>query len=464
MMSRRLRFGSLTVRVIAFSTLWALLTLVIIATVISTLFRQASERGFESLLSAHLFNLISTVSVTEDGWLQGNPNLGDLRFTIPRSGWYWSVEPVSEGLRGSLRSISMVETVETPSTDEVPFDSEFQRRYVEMGLDEEFVDVFESEFVLDDAERVARFRVMGNRSDLEAEIADFERQLYIYLALFGFGMIAINAIAIWLGLRPLSRVRRALAEIRSGSAQRLDGSFPAEIAPLADETNALIESNRRIVERSRTQVGNLAHSLKTPLAVLLNEGAAMGGQKGGLIVDQATAMQSQVEHYLQRARVAAQRDSVLFRTPVVATLERLVRVLSKLNRHLDISLDAPDDEIVFSGEKEDFEELVGNLLENATKWGRSAVKVSVRRDGDDKKPGFVLTIEDDGPGIPEDQARLAMKRGQRLDETKPGTGLGLAIVADLVKEYGGSFELGRSGEGGLRAVIRLQRQRDELAD
>ncbi len=464
MMSRRLRFGSLTVRVIAFSTLWALLTLVIIATVISTLFRQASERGFESLLSAHLFNLISTVSVTEDGWLQGNPNLGDLRFTIPRSGWYWSVEPVSEGLRGSLRSISMVETVETPSTDEVPFDSEFQRRYVEMGLDEELVDVFESEFVLDDAERVARFRVMGNRSDLEAEIADFERQLYIYLALFGFGMIAINAIAIWLGLRPLSRVRRALAEIRSGSAQRLDGSFPAEIAPLADETNALIESNRRIVERSRTQVGNLAHSLKTPLAVLLNEGAAMGGQKGGLIVDQATAMQSQVEHYLQRARVAAQRDSVLFRTPVVATLERLVRVLAKLNRHLDISLDAPDDEIVFSGEKEDFEELVGNLLENATKWGRSAVKVSVRRDGDDKKPGFVLTIEDDGPGIPEDQARLAMKRGQRLDETKPGTGLGLAIVADLVKEYGGSFELGRSGEGGLRAVIRLQRQRDELAD
>ncbi|MGQ2906358.1 MAG: ATP-binding protein [Aliihoeflea sp.] len=463
-MSRRLRFGSLTVRVIAFSTLWALLTLVIIATVISTLFRQASERGFESLLSAHLFNLISTVSVTEDGWLQGNPNLGDLRFTIPRSGWYWSVEPVSEGLRGSLRSISMVETVDTPSTDEVPFDSEFQRRYVEMGLDEEFVDVFESEFVLDDAERVARFRVMGNRSDLEAEIADFERQLYIYLALFGFGMIAINAIAIWLGLRPLSRVRRALAEIRSGSAQRLDGSFPAEIAPLADETNALIESNRRIVERSRTQVGNLAHSLKTPLAVLLNEGAAMGGQKGGLIVDQATAMQSQVEHYLQRARVAAQRDSVLFRTPVVATLERLVRVLSKLNRHLDISLDAPEDEIVFSGEKEDFEELVGNLLENATKWGRSAVTVSVRRDGDDRKPGFVLTIEDDGPGIPEDQARLAMKRGQRLDETKPGTGLGLAIVADLVKEYGGSFELGRSGEGGLRAVIRLQRQRDELAD
>lgn len=245
---------------------------------------------------------------------------------------------------------------------------------------------------------------------------------------------------------------------------RLDGRFPAEIAPLADETNALIESNRRIVERSRTQVGNLAHSLKTPLAVLLNEGSAMGGQKGSLIIGQATAMQSQVEHYLQRARVAAQRDSILFRTPVVATLERLVRVMIKLNRHLDISLDAPDEEILFSGEKEDFEELVGNLLENATKWGKAIVSVSVRRTDVDGPRGFILTIEDDGPGIPDDQATLAMKRGHRLDETKPGTGLGLSIVTDLVKEYGGHFELARSELGGLKAVIRLQRQHDERDD
>ncbi len=461
MTRRRLQKGSLTVRVIAFSTLWALLTLMIIATVISTLFRQASERGFESLLYAHLFNLISTVSVTEDGWLQGSPNLGDLRFTIPRSGWYWSVEPVSDALRGRLTSISMIEALEAPSLEEVPFDEEFQRRYVTLGLENEWVDVFESEFVMDEADRVARFRVAGNRSELEAEIADFDHQLYFYLVLFGIGMIAINAIAIWYGLQPLARVRQALAEIRSGNAQRLGGRFPAEIAPLAEETNALIESNRRIVERSRTQVGNLAHSLKTPLAVLLNEGSAMGGQKGRLIADQATAMQAQVEHYLQRARVAAQRDSILFRTPVVATLERLVRVLAKLNPHLDLAFDAPDQEIIFSGEKEDFEELVGNLLDNATKWGRSAVKIGVRRDDRDGRPGFVLSIEDDGPGIADDQKRRALKRGHRLDETKPGTGLGLAIVSDLVNEYGGSFELSRSDLGGLKAVIRLQRQRDE---
>ena len=176
------------------------------------------------------------------------------------------------------------------------------------GLDDEIIDVVESEFVLDGEERIARFRVMGNYSELEDEIAAFERQLYLYLAAFGFGMIAINAIAILIGLRPLNKVRRALANIRGGSAQRLDGKFPAEISPLASETNALIESNRRIIERSRTQVGNLAHSLKTPLAVLMNEGRAMAGAKGKLIAEQAVLMQQQIEHYLQRARAAVSSE------------------------------------------------------------------------------------------------------------------------------------------------------------
>ena len=191
--------------------------------------------------------------------------------------------------------------------------------------------MFESEFVLDAKNRAARFRVMGNQTELEQEIATFQRRLLTYLSLFGVGMIAINAIAILLGLQPLRRVRNALAMVREGTAQRLDGRFPAEIEPLANETNALIENNRRIVERSRTQVGNLAHSLKTPLAVLLNEGRALGGAKGQLIAEQAASMQKQVDHYLQRARVAAQRDSVVYRTPVAPLVQRMVRVLQKLN-------------------------------------------------------------------------------------------------------------------------------------
>jgi len=448
---------SLTFRVIAFSTIWAVVALIVIYTVITTLYRQTSERGFESLLSAHLFNLIGSVGVSEPGVLTGGPDLGDLRFSEPNSGWYWSVESVSQGLSGGLRSSSMTEPIPSPSASEVPFNSSFQRNYRTQGIAGEEIEVMESEFVLDAKNRIARFRVMGNRSELENEIGIFDRRLFFYLSLFGFGMIAINAIAILLGLRPLNRVRAALALVREGTAQRLDGRFPAEIEPLANETNALIENNKRIVERSRTQVGNLAHSLKTPLAVLLNEGRALGGSRGKLIIDQASAMQGQVEHYLQRARVAAQRDSVVYRTPVAPVLQRMVRVMTKLNPDTELSLLLPSEDIVFGGERGDLEELVGNLLENAMKWAKGKVRISAALVPHQASTGlFSLAIEDDGPGIPEAKAREALKRGRRLDETKPGTGLGLAIVADLVNEYGGNLMLERSALGGLKAVVQLR--------
>ncbi|TJV39944.1 MAG: histidine kinase [Mesorhizobium sp.] len=455
-LSLRLWPRSLTFRVIAFSTVWAILTLVVIFTLITTLYRQASERGFDSLLSAHLFNLIGSIGISDTGALTGAPDLGDLRFSEPNSGWYWSVEPASEGVHGDLHSSSMTRTIPSPSVADVPFNASFQRSYSAEGIDGEQLEVFESEFVLDAKNRAARFRVMGNQSELEQEIGTFQRRLLTYLGLFGIGMIAINAIAILLGLQPLRRVRNALAMVREGTAQRLDGRFPAEIEPLANETNALIENNKRIVERSRTQVGNLAHSLKTPLAVLLNEGRALGGAKGQLIAEQAASMQKQVDHYLQRARVAAQRDSVVYRTPVAPLVQRMVRVLQKLNPKTSLSLTLPASEIVFAGEREDLEELLGNLLENAMKWARSAVSVSVVPLVGKDDHLFEISIDDDGPGIPEDRARDALKRGRRLDETKPGTGLGLAIVADLVNEYGGVLALERSGMGGLKAVVRLR--------
>lgn len=436
--------------------MWAILTLVVIFTLITTLYRQASERGFDSLLSAHLFNLIGSIGISDSGALTGSPDLGDLRFSEPNSGWYWSVEPASEGVHGDLHSSSMTRTIPSPDVADVPFNANFQRSYAAQGINGEELVVFESEFVLDAKNRAARFRVMGNKTELEQEIGTFQRRLLTYLGLFGIGMIAINAIAILFGLQPLRRVRNALAMVREGTAQRLDGRFPAEIEPLANETNALIENNKRIVERSRTQVGNLAHSLKTPLAVLLNEGRALGGAKGQLIAEQAASMQKQIDHYLQRARVAAQRDSVVYRTPVAPLVQRMVRVLQKLNPRTSLSLSLPATEIVFAGEREDLEELLGNLLENAVKWARSAVAISVVPFAGKDESLFEISIEDDGPGIPEDKAREALKRGRRLDETKPGTGLGLAIVADLVNEYGGVLALERSGMGGLKATVRLR--------
>lgn len=448
-----MKFGlrSLSFRVVTFSTLWAVAALVVIATLISALYRDAAERGFHDLLTAHLYSLVTTVGISPEGALTGAPDLYDLKFAQPGSGWYWAVEPVSTGVTGMIRSPSMTAAIAAPSVSDVPFDSQFQRLYQAQGPTGERVDVLENDFILDAENRIARFRVMGNRSDLELQISDFERQLYSYLSVFGISMIAVNALVILFGLRPLDKVRTALSQVREGTASRLDGKFPSEIEPLANETNALIDNNRRIVERSRTQVGNLAHSLKTPVAVLLNEGRAMGGAKGALIVEQASAMQQQVEHYLQRARIAAQRDSVVYRTPAREALQRLVRVFRKVDAAIELDFVEPGREVIFAGEREDFEEIVGNLLENAMKWARTRARVGLGEEAG----AVLLTIEDDGPGIPEDKAREALRRGKRLDESKPGTGLGLSIVNDLVREYGGDLKLLRSDLGGLKAEVRL---------
>ena len=452
-------FRSLVFRTIAASSLLAVAGLIVIATVIAALYRQSAQDNFARLLSAHLFNLIGTVGVAPDGALVGAPELGDLRFTIPKSGWYWSVEIVAGDSAAPLRSPSLTGDIPALPVSAAPFDAEFRRSYAMAGLAGEQVEIVESEFVIDDADRVARFRVMGNRSELAREIATFERTLRLWLALFGVLTIAVNALAIYLGLRPLGHVRQALADVREGRAERLDGVFPSEIAPLAAETNKLIESNHRIVERARTQVGNLAHSLKTPLAVVTNEGRALGGEKGRLIADQAEAMRMQVDHYLKRARIAAQKDSVAFRTPVRPSLERFVRVMGKLHPHLDFSLTIEGRDPVFSGEREDFDEVVGNLIENAAKWARSRVSVTAADMARSGASGMTIAIEDDGPGIPEDKAREAIRRGNRLDESKPGTGLGLAIVVDLVEEYGGALVLGQSSLGGLKAEVIMQNRR-----
>lgn len=448
---------SLTLRAIGLSTLWAAISLAAIATVIISLYRDASERGLSSLLSAHLFNLIAASSVDETGKLMGSPDLGDLRYTIPRSGWYWSVEPVTDTVSGRLSSLSMDgQRIQPADIKVLPFDSNFRRTYSTAGLDGETLEITETEFEMGSADRVARFRVMGNRSEVEAEIDEFARQLYTYLALFGLGSIAVNALAILVGLNPLRKARDSLKQIREGRAHRLDGEFPPEIAPLASEMNALIDNNRRIVERSRTQVGNLAHSLKTPLAVMSNEGRALGGKTGAVISDQASAMQQQIQHYLQRARIAAQRDSVVFRAPVTPVLLRLLRVMQKLNPDKNFAFSPPDPEIIFAGEAEDFEELAGNLLENAAKWGRTRILVRVGKAAAlGASPMFALEISDDGPGLHKDQTVEALKRGKRLDESKPGTGLGLSIVSDTVREYGGTIVLGKSALGGLSATITL---------
>jgi signal transduction histidine kinase len=322
--------------------------------------------------------------------------------------------------------------------------------------------VAETEVVLDGEGRAARFRVSGNLDVVEDDIRSFSRSLYIALGVFGLGSLVVNGLAILYGLQPLDAARRALERVRRSEAERLEGEFPREIMPLANDINALIESNRRIVERARMQVGNLAHSLKTPIAVLLNESRLLDKVQSDLVGAQAETMQAQVQSYLNRARIAAQRESLLARTEVEPVMERLMRVIRRLNpeREFHMSILPPGQFLAM--EQQDIEETVGNLLENAARFCKTAVWVTVTpfahpaTEGDAERRHWVeISVEDDGPGLDPDQISEAMKRGKRLDESKPGAGLGLSIVKEIAGEYQGQFELGRAAQGGLLARLIL---------
>lgn len=455
-MALRSAFDSLAVRVIGLSSVWALAAFLVVGGFVSSVYETTAVSGLRSVVSAHLYSLVNSVSVNENDILTGAPDLGDLSYARPLSGWYWEVTPVGGNTLGRLSSFSLGPgRIPSPSTEEAPFDIQYRRAYTVPGLDGETLHVEEAEIVLEPGDHAARFRVMGNASVVEADIHTFNRTMALYLGLFALGSILINALAILYGLRPLKRVRRALGDVRAGKAERLAGRFPTEIRPLASEMNALIDNNRRVVERARTQVGNLAHSLKTPIAVLMNEAGAIGGEKGRLVGAEAQRMRTQVQHYLDRARIAAQREGSIVRTKVEPSLERLVTVVERLNRNLDVELlcERPE-ELVFAGEREDLEEMVGNLLENAAKWGRSRILV---RAGPLEDERLYVAVEDDGPGLSQTEMGEAMKRGRRLDEAMPGSGLGLSIVSDAIAQYRGEFRLSRSLLGGLKAEAVLPR-------
>jgi signal transduction histidine kinase len=474
------RLNSLTARVLLYTTVWSVIGLVILAFVISRLYAAGAERNLRDLLRTQLYSAVNSVSIDPGTKaLQGRPALDELAFQQPGSGWYWEVLPLGDYKTDKLASDSM-EGVQVPTlpNTEVPFNPRFERFYqtvdsagnnvrvaeAEISLQEEASDD-DSDFSADEPDAVyrsVRFRMIGNHKVVEDDVALFNRSLYFALALFGAGSLVLNALVVLVGLKPLDRVREALTRIRDGHAERLDGNLPLEIQPMATEVNALIESNRRVVERARMQVGNLAHSLKTPIAVLLNDASQMQAPHNGLVRSQAEIMQGQVQSYLNRARIAAQRDSILARTEAEPVLQRLARVMRKLNPDKDYALSIEPRNLRLAMEAQDVEETIGNLVENASRFARSRITIAARIapqgvTGDDpaRRHWAHLTIEDDGPGLEPGQIKEALKRGRRLDESKPGTGLGLSIVSEIVSEYKGAFSLSRAASGGLRAELVL---------
>ncbi len=290
-----------------------------------------------------------------------------------------------------------------------------------------------------------------DRTAADQAVGNFTLRLGIALGVLALGIVIGVVVLIRYGLRPLHEIQDKLGDVRAGRRDTLDGAYPGELTPLVKEINTLIVQNRKVVERARTHVGNLAHALKTPLAVLKNE--AKGTERLSEIVRRQTeAMTSNVNHYLKRAQAAAQAEVLGARTEVKEPVEGIARMLERLHRGKGVAIDVDvDPKAVFRGERGDFDELVGNLLENAAKWCKSRVNVTVTRSDE----GIEVNVDDDGPGLPAEHRAKALERGKRLDESEPGTGLGLSIVTELADIYGGRLHLEDSPLGGLRARLEL---------
>ena len=269
--------------------------------------------------------------------------------------------------------------------------------------------------------------------------------------LLALGLIILAALQTFYGLWPLRAVRQAIAEMRSGRESRVTQALPDEVMPMVNELNALLDHNEKQAEESRRHAGNLAHALKTPLTVIMNSATAKAGDLDETVIREATTMRRQVDHHLARARAVGRRGHSHSRADVWDSLESVERAVSRLYSHVRLDM-AGDKTLAACVERQDLDEMLGNLIENAAKYGGGSVFVTVEKNGD-----FVeMLVEDDGKGIPETERERIFDRGARLDTGKPGTGLGLAIVRDVAEIYDGTVALEVSEDlGGLLVRLRL---------
>lgn len=456
-----MKLNSLALRLFATSAAWTMLVLPLAGYMILSLYRKDVHATFDGDLEK-LVTVLQTDTLTTGSPEPVRPiNRYHPLFEVTHAGWYWQVKPLDDPNGRMLVSPSLA-TGNLPSPLEagVAPNERGERWMNSTGPVGERIRVVEVIGNIRKPEGESRYAVIvaGPIDWLDQRISDFLTVLTQALALAGIGLMAMTLFQVRFGLLPLKRIERGLASIRSGEESKLGGDLPAEIKPLQEELNALIQSNQDIVDRARTQVGNLAHALKTPLAVITNEAREEKSALGGKVAEQAALMRDQINHYLDRARMAA-RVGVGRSTEIRPVIEPLVRALERINRDRDItiSFDCPPG-VFFQGEKHDLEEMLGNVLDNACKWATREVSLAVSgppRDAKGSLRRVTILVEDDGKGLSEEQRKRIGKRGLRLDESKPGSGLGLSIVTDLVHSYRGKIGLEQSRRGGLAVHLDL---------
>ena len=438
--------NSLTWRLIATSFAWVGVTLLVTAVLLVVLFRGHIEKRFETLLLDHLEELVSASELTPEGVLQMTWRPSDPRFNRPHSGWYWEIlqSGVSVASSDSLWRDSL--KVTKPPVGEVP-----QTQQVS-GPENEPLQVLVQDITFPEVEKPLFFVVAGPVADIEDNVRAFTAQIAITLTALGIGLLLVVWFQVRFGLRPLQALQLALGDIRKGNAQRLPENYPVEVEPMVSELNGLLDHNTALLERARTQVGNLAHALKNPLTVIRNEAKSIENEQGRVIREQTAAMSNSVGRYLSQARIAGTIGILGARSDVKAIIEDLCFSMERLYRMKGLEIQRLGLEgCWFRGEAQDLEEMLGNLIDNACKWARSQVLIHAECVGD----RLLIVVEDDGPGIPGRQQVEVLERGRRLDEKVPGSGLGLDIVQDIAGLYRGSIALGQMPGGGLRAQLDL---------
>ncbi|WP_243857369.1 MULTISPECIES: HAMP domain-containing sensor histidine kinase [Sphingomonas] len=437
--------GSVSRRMLLVATAWIMLLLVGGGIALDRVLVTTVTKNFDDQLDYLLKAMIFSAELDQNGDVMLNRELADQRFLEYNSGAYWQISGKGHEAfpSRSLWDQKLKVDQQHSDTNVHVYDSR--------QLPGQLLRVAERDAVLPGSNVRWRFQVAQSRETLDGQIAQLRRTLVRSFVLLGLGLVIMVALQTWYGLLPLRRVRQEIARLRAGESTRVEGAMPAEVAPMVEELNALVEHNDRQAEEARRHAGNLAHALKTPLSVIMNAAAAGQPDLAQAVIREARTMRRQIDHHLARARAVGRRGSAHSRAQVWPSIEAVERAVARLYPNVRIDIDGQKD-LVAHIERQDLDDLLGNLVENAAKYGGGSVFITAG-----VQAGFVeILVEDDGRGIPEADRIRIFDRGVRLDSGKPGTGLGLAIVRDVAEIYDGTVSLEESEDlGGLLVRLRL---------
>ncbi len=418
-----------------------------------TLTRQV-EANFDEQLEYQLTAMVASAEIDSFGEVWFYRTLGDQRFLEPNSGLYWQISGTNYDPYPSRSLWDRTLDLRAAEGDAEHFDSDVHY-YNSDQFEGESLRIAERTVILPGSETRWTFAVASATREMDSQIQQVRSILIWSFAVLGLGLLVMALLQIRYGLSPLRRVRAAIQKLRTTGQNRITDPLPAEVEPLVEEVNALLEHTERQAEEARMHAGNLAHALKTPLTVLTNAATARAPDLNEAVFRETRTMQRHVDHHLARARAVGRRAVGQARTDVRQSAEAVRRAVERLYPEGRLDIAGSKDAMV-AIERQDLDEILGNLIENAAKYGGGSVFVTL-----DHEPGSPLCriwVEDDGLGIPEEERTRIFDRGARLDTGKPGTGLGLAIVRDVAEIYGGSVTLDESEDlGGLLVELRLPR-------